>query len=199
MAKRSKPSGGGLRPGKAVVIGILSVLLLLVIIAQFGGKKERAALRPTARRTASERSESTTQSVPTAPVNAAKRSEKPWPTFDVAEIIASNPFMLPEVLRPFRQATKSLTASSEPGEAEANIAATESARVREMRRRQAEFMTSLRAKGVDMILRSPRGSVARIGDLSLRVGDVHEGLRVEKIGENGVVFTPAAAADGQSE
>ncbi len=68
-----------------------------------------------------------------------------------------------------------------------------------MKRRQVEFMTNLQAKGVDMILRSPRGSVARIGDLSLRVGDVHEGLRVEEIGHNGIVFAPTVAGDVQPE
>lgn len=39
----------------------------------------------------------------------------------------------------------------------------------------------------------------RIGDLSLRVGDVHEGLRVAEIGQRGVVFVPADHEEFQPE
>ncbi len=197
MAKRSKPSRGGFSPGKAIAIGVLSVILLLVIVTQFGRRKEPAA-QAVALQTAAENSAESTPAVADA-ATATKRAENPWPTFSVTDVVASNPFSLPEVLRPQREATKTLTPSSEPGEAEGSIAAIDSAGVREMQRRQAEFMTSLRTKGVDMILRSPRGSVARIGDLSLRVGDVHEGLRVEAINQNGVVFAPAVSVDGQPE
>jgi len=199
VAKRSKAPKGGLTPGKAIMIGVLTVVLLIVIVTQFGGKKKIVAVETRSRRTVSESSESTSSGATTGASIPTKRSEKPWPTFDVAAVVASNPFMLPEVLLGGGEATKNLTATSETGETAESLAALESAKVREMRRRQAEFMTSLRAKGVDMILRSPRGSVARIGDLSLRVGDIHEGLRVEEIGQNGVVFAPTVVGAGQLE
>ena len=199
MARRSKASRGGLSPAKVIVIGILAVVLVFVIVAQFGGKQQRVAAPPTARPSARQRSESATSSVPAAAAPALKRSEYAWPTFNVAETVASNPFVLPEALRPRREAVTNLTTSSEPGEAEASVAAVEPAEAREMRRRQAEFMASLRAKGVDMILRSPRGSVARVGGLSLRVGDVHEGLRVEAIDQDRVVFAPDVVAERQAE
>lgn len=199
MARRSKTPRGGLSPGKAIVIGILAVVLVFVIVAQFGGKQQRVATPPTARPSARQRSESTTTSTQPAPAPALNRPESVWPTFDVAEIVASNPFVLPEALRPRREAVTNLTSSSEPGEAEESVAAVEPAEAREMRRRQAEFMASLRAKGVDMILRSPRGSVARVGGLSLRVGDVHEGLRVEAIDQDRVVFAPDEIAGRPAE
>jgi hypothetical protein len=183
--------------GKTIAIGVLAVALLIAIACQFGRRKEPKA-QPDAEQTASKNLAAPTSSATAAPA-ATPRAENPWPTFNVAEVVASNPFMLPEVLRPRREATQTLTPSAEPGEAEEDIAAIESAGVRELRRRQAEFMASLRATGVDMILRSRRGSVARIGELSLRVGDVHEGLRVEAIGQNGVVFAPAVQSDGQPE
>jgi len=107
--------------------------------------------------------------------------------------------MLPDAILERRQTAGILTASSQGGEAELDVTAIEAAEIQELRSRQAQFMASLRAKGVDMIIRSPRGSVARIGDLSLRVGDVHEGLRVEEIGQRGVLFAPADAADVQVE
>lgn len=199
MAKRSKTTSSGLSVGKVVVIGILSIVLLLVIVAQFGGRKERESVQPVARRKGSARSESTSSSAPTAQATAAKRSESPWPTFNLAEVVTSNPFMLPTALLPSRQAAQALTPSATLGEAEETVPATESAEVREMRRRQAEFMAGLRAQGVDIILRSPRGSIARIGELSLRVGDIHEGLRVEEIGNNGVIFAPNSLVEGQPE
>ncbi|MEO8493611.1 MAG: hypothetical protein ABI614_00970 [Planctomycetota bacterium] len=195
MAKRSKQPRSGVSPGKVILIGVLSVVLLLVIVSQFSGKKQNAAA-PTARRTATKRAEPTPLPSEPAPVIAAKRSENPWPTFDVSAVVASNPFKLPEVLRPGQESTSTLTATTESREDGANILAAE---IREMRRRQAEFMAGLRASGVDMILRSPRGSVARIGDLNLRVGDVHEGLRVEAIDLDGVTFAPTAMADTQPE
>ncbi len=198
MAKRSKRPNGGFAPGKMIAIGILSVMLLLAIVAQFGRRKKDVA-EPAAPQTAAENSADETSSETAAPVVATPREETTWPTFNLAKVVASNPFTLPEALRPAREAVTTLTPNSEPWEDKASIAASESDGVREMRRRQAEFMTSLRSKGVDMILRSPRGSVARIGELSLRVGDVHEGLRVEAIGTNGVVFAPAVVVDGQLE
>ncbi|MBI2478215.1 MAG: hypothetical protein HYV60_06115 [Planctomycetia bacterium] len=199
MAKRSKSPRGGLTPGKGIAIGILAVVLLLVIVSQFSGKKKTVAVEPRSRRTAAEISESTSSATPPGTSPAAKRSEQRWPTFNVAAVVASNPFVQPEALLTGSETAKTLTATSEPGEDELSLAAIESANVREMRRRQAEFMTSLRTKGVDMILRSRRGSIARIGDLSLRVGDVHEGLRVVEIGQNGVVFAPFLAEDVQPE
>ncbi|MBC8356455.1 MAG: hypothetical protein H8E66_31125 [Planctomycetes bacterium] len=192
MAKPSKPVNGGLTPGKGIAIGILSVVLLVVIVTQFGEKKKRSAVKPRARKSANESKGSQS---PTPPVASSKRSENPWPVFEVAEVVASNPFLLPDVLRPKREDTETLTPSPEEGESEATVAAVESAEVRELRRRQAEFMASLRSKGVDMILRSSRGSVARVGDVSLRIGDVFEGLRVEEIGQDGIVFAPVAAGD----
>ena len=200
MAKRSKTPRGGLSLGKVIVIGVLAVVLLLVIVFQFGGPKENHKLSPVAPQKTAAEFRSTGSSGAKAPETAAKRPETPWPTFSVAEVVSSNPFTLPEVLRPIPEAAQTLTPSSTIGGAEATVLALGSARDREMRRRQAEFIAGLRARGVDMILRSPRGSVARIGELSLRVGDVHEGLRVEEIGTNGILFAPATATvEGQPE
>jgi len=191
VAKRSKAPKSGLTPGKTIMIGVLAVVLLVVIVTQFGGKKKVVAVETRSRRTVSESSEATSSGSATSALVPPKRSEKPWPTFDVAAVVASNPFMLPEVLFGDGEAT----VASEGGASEESLAASEAVRVQEMHRRQAQFMTSLRTKGVDMILRSPRGSIARVGDLSLRVGDVHEGLRVEEIGQNGVIFAPIAVGD----
>jgi len=199
VAKRSKKPSGALSLGKVALVGVLSVVLLVVIVAQFGGQKRGNRRRPVSRRSAEEPAAPTSSSASTAPASEEKRAETPWPTFNVADVVSSNPFMLPEVLVPRRETAQTLTSSSALGEAEATVLAFESAELREMRRQQAEFMAGLRAKGVDMILRSPRGSVARVGELSLRVGDIHEGLRVEEIGKDGVIFAPTSIAEGQPE
>ena len=200
MVKRPNKPGGALTLGKAVLIGGLSVVLLGVIVAQFSGKKHDATLQSPSRLSPEEQSTApTSSSVATASASNENRAETPWPTFNVTEVVSSNPFMLPEVLVPRRETAQDLTSSSALGKAEATVRAFESAELREMRRQQAEFIAGLRAKGVDMILRSPRGSVARVGELSLRVGDIYEGLRVEEIGENGVVFAPTSIAEGQPE
>ncbi len=43
MAKRPKAPKGGLTPGKGIAIGILTVVLLVTIVSQFGGKKKIVA------------------------------------------------------------------------------------------------------------------------------------------------------------
>ena len=144
MAKPPKPPKGGLSVGKAVMIGVLAVVLLVVIVTQFGGQKKQVVVKPRARRRTSERSEAASSAASTAPVTAARRSGQPWPKFDVAEVVASNPFLLPEVLVGDGEDAKTLTPGSETGEDEGNVAAIESDEVREMRRRQAEFLASCR-------------------------------------------------------
>lgn len=199
MVKASKAPKGGLTAGKAVLIGVLSVVFLVVIVSQFGGKKKATALKPRARRTSSRSAEPSTPQSQTAAAPKAKRSETPWPTFQVEEVVASNPFALPAELVDRGEDGATLTAGSSAGEDAATLAAVESAEIREMRRRRADFLASLRATGVDMILRSPRGSVARVGDISLRVGDVYEGLEVAEISQDGIVFAPFEGADALSE
>jgi len=199
VAKISKKPSGALSLGKVALVGVLSVVFLVLIVSQFGGQKRGNRRRPVSRQSAEEPAAPTSSSASTAPASEEKRAETSWPTFNVADVVSSNPFMLPEVLVPRRETAQTLTSSSALGEAEATVLAFESAELREMRRQQAEFMAGLRAKGVDMILRSPRGSVARVGELSLRVGDIHEGLRVEEIGKDGVIFAPTSIAEGQPE
>lgn len=195
MAKKTKPPKGGLTRGKAVTIGILSVVLLVVIVTQFSGGKKSVARAPRQRRGDTEASTPVGSRASSIPNSKSKPAERPWPKFDVTRVVASNPFMLPDEMRESREAAKNLTANTQGSEAGETLGAMEDADIREMRRRQSEFMASLRARGVDMILRSPRGSVARIGDLSLRLGDIHEGLRVAEIGPEGVVFLPTDVGD----
>ena len=199
MASRNKKSSAGLTPLKAVAIGVLSVALLVVIVMQFGDKNKRVARQPRGSRTRSTQETSSTPAEQTSSVSTPTRAAGSWPEFNISNVVASNPFKLPAMLAPKVEAATTLTATQEAAVAELNVAAAEEAEDHELRLRQAEFMASLRSKGVDMILRSPRGSVARIGDLSLRVGDVHEGLRVAEISDGGVVFAPSPQGDAPEE
>ncbi len=200
MVKTAKPPKAGLTPGKAVLIGVLSVVFLCVIVSQFGGKKKStAAVSPRSRRSASRSQPATESAQPAAVAPVSKRSEMPWPTFQVEQVVASNPFALPAELIEDGQDESTLTAGPPTGEDAVSVAAVESAQIREMRRRRVDFLASLRATGVDMILRSPRGSVARVGDMSLRVGEVYEGLKVEAISQDGIVFAPFDEADPPPE
>ncbi|MDA1054762.1 MAG: hypothetical protein O3C40_30410 [Planctomycetota bacterium] len=102
MAKRSNAPRGGLTPGKSIAIGILAVVLLVVIVTQFGGQKSEE-LQPRGKQTAAEKSAATSSPDQTAAPTEVRRSDRPWPSFDVAAVVASNPFMVPEVLFPGRE------------------------------------------------------------------------------------------------
>lgn len=189
MAEASRLKAG-LSPAKLGLIIVLSLVLLAVIGSQmFGGNKparSAAQRRPRHTENASVDSAPPAQTASPAP---ASGSEPAWPLFTVQQAAAYNPFALPQSLQPPLPSPATALESVEPA---TSLRAPD---VREMRRRQAELMATFREQGVDMILTTPEGVVARIGQHSLRVGDVVEGLRVSEINAGGIVFVEEMASD----
>jgi len=186
----SKPlARGGLTPGKLGLIITLSVLLLVVIVVQFGSgsKLRRKTARPRRLATAKKAENSEANDEPKA---AAKTVDRQWPDYQVNDVVAYNPFTLPGKLRPQEVAPKT---------AEGRISASVSVERPDadaLRLRQTEFIASLREQGVDMVLMTPAGTVARVGPSSFRVGDVVEGLIVTEINSSGIVFEPESRSGG---
>jgi hypothetical protein len=172
--------------GKLIAIGILSVVLLAVIVVQFGGDKRRVVSKSSPRFNAGRRKSSAEQTA--APVASPARSAIEWPALSIAQVISHNPFALPDTLRPEGGAWAN-------GENSETTAIDMPPNILEMRRRRVELLASLRRQGVDMILMTPQGRVARVGDLSLRVGDVVEGLKVQQINSTGIVFVEEPGAE----
>lgn len=172
---KQPPAMAGLSPGKMGLIVILSVVLLVVIVVQFGGGSKRQASRPRRAQQAEQAENPETEKVAKVEDSGGDRV---WPIFTARDVLAHNPFALPGELRPAEQDDVQLGANV------AVVTPDEGA----IRDRQFEFIASLRAHGVDMVLMTPGGSVARVGQSSFRLGDVVEGLVVTEISQGGIVF-----------
>lgn len=177
-------ASAGLTPAKFGMIVVLAVVLLVVIVVQFGGgssKKRSSRPRRTARAQAT--SDETSAAEPAA---KAALPATPWPAYQLTDVVAHNPFAMPTDLQEAEET------DDDPGDGETGEDVTvEPPDARDLRRRQSEFMNSLREQGVDMVLMTPNGSVARVGSTSFRVGDVVEGLVVKEITRQGITFEPA--------
>ena len=179
MAK-ANGAPGGLTPAKLGIIVVLSIILLVAIVMQFGGqgKSRRAAQRTQA---AAATTKTTVGATIRGAQTVAREQRDRWPDYELNDLLAHNPFSLPKSLR-----------SSPSPEVEVEVEASEdvpvAASIRERRRRQADLMASLREQGVDMVLVTPHGRVARVGETTYREGDHVEGLIVKEITAEGIVF-----------
>jgi hypothetical protein len=172
----------GLTPVKMAIIGLLAVVLLAIVLVQFTGSKPGLDLTKIrgAKGTPSPAGEGpANRSGGPAPAAAPAGKPAKWQGIPRSEVVLHDPFALPAKLRPGSIAGEN---AKDGGTSRGGESADEL-----QRRRDALFAT-LREKGVGMILSTPQGPTATIGTLQLRVGDIIEGLRVAKIGPQGVEF-----------
>jgi hypothetical protein len=172
-------ANGGLTPAKLGAIIVLSIVLLVVVVAQFGGSDARRRddkPRPSARQ-----DQATDAPIPNEPASIASRRSDSWPAYQVQDVLQHNPFSLPPELRPQSQ-------PAGPSVVEAGENVPVDPGLRGLRRRQADLMASLQEQGVDMVLVTPNGRVARVGQATFREGDLVEGLVVREITPTGIVF-----------
>jgi hypothetical protein len=175
---------------KLALVGLLAVVLVAVIGYQLRGRKP-APLVPRAeanqRQFAADSSAArTSDATPRGPARVAPAQRRPrnkWPDIPLSEVIAHDPFTLPPALL----AIASESDTAKPGPSSKAEPADQSHR-QELERRRADVLAAMRKKGVSMVLTSPGGTVATVGSLRLKVGDVVEGLRVAEIGPSGVVL-----------
>ena len=173
----------GISPAKLGLIIVLSVVLLVMIVVQFGGRWAHNATAKHKQRAEEVTEDAVAVADNRQPVESTPDNEpSDWPTFRISQVMGHNPFALPEALRP------AADPDQQAGQIEAVVTSLLDPFQTKMRRRRDEFVASLQEQGVDMILMTPQGRVARVGELTLRVGDVVEGLRVQEINRNGVVF-----------
>ena len=160
-------------PAKLLLIAVLTMVLIGVLISQFTGKKSSRSPVIQKRRTQGNKTDVVDSD--TAPV-----VQRRWPEVSLSKALQHDPFSLPLALRPRVE---------EPADAALEVPPAHREELR--RRKQLDLINKLRRDGVDMVVMTEHGRVARIGNLHLREGDVVEGMRVKEIHEKGVVLVPA--------
>jgi len=176
MAK-APAANRGLTPGKLGLIIVLAIVFLVVIVIQFGGPdKSTGVAARTSKADAPAESASNREQT-----TSAEQPSNLWPAYEVDDLLNHNPFSLPQELQPPEQPE-----AHEIAETREDVPVE--SRIRGLRRRQADLMASLREQGVDMVLVTPHGRVARVGPTTFREGDLVEGLVVKEISAAGIVF-----------
>lgn len=187
--------------GKLILIGVLAVVLVGVVYWNYFRDPPRAG--STAKQPAKAGEQHAKRSAPaaarqTAPAAGAQpsrpaqggggRPRKPWPKFDLADVIARDPFTLPAA---FPQPHSSLASAAEIGEplpSPSPASQTEAAT-----QERADTLAAMKQQGVQLVLQNGREYVAKIGDRQVRVGDKIGGLRVVDISLRGVVLEGEAS------
>jgi hypothetical protein len=114
---------------------------------------------------------------PLTPSTATPRKsqkKRALPKFTASEAGAYDPFAAPA----WSPAAVSLVASSGVGGSNADA---------------EDRFKAIRSRGVAMILVSPEGKAAQLGDRTVRIGDQIDGFEVIDITPTGVVFMPAGS------
>jgi hypothetical protein len=210
----------GFTPGKIGLIAVLAVLLVGTIVYQFSGTSSSP---PTYTKRAS-LANADDQANPTTASNqtgiALRAVGGKWPQISAAEASEFDPFAFPLALSKSssqsahsRSALQSLQVESSEHSANSNLtehvggksppsggAGLAESRPEALKRRleeQQAVAAELQRRGVGLVFQTSQGSVARLGDLEVRVGDVLNGLRVVEINADGIRLIPEAV-DGSS-
>jgi hypothetical protein len=181
----------GLTRGKAVVVSVLAVTLVVVIYVKYGPSGAAAisnrlmslsGRRPGAK---SDSQASAAKNANTTQLNAAELlsvevDESRWKSPDLSVVLAYDPFALPSGFpQPQQAASASSSAQiSAVSPEEADIAAEQLAEAIETLRMELE---QLQQRGVHVIVRGRDEYVAMIGDRTIHVGDEISGFTVTAI------------------
>ncbi len=171
----------GATPGRLALVGILSVILVMTCVIQFGDLRSETATVPE-NDTAATKERSQPKKLAQKPGLGAEmeKTTSPWPVMEVAHVRQHDPFRMAP---PWHDATPAnqITATEEgPDPAEEAAAAAKAARDR--------ILKEIREQGVRWVVVSREEAVAAIGNREVRVGDVFGGLRVTQISLDGVTL-----------
>ena len=173
MAEPEVKTKSAVTPGKLAMIAGLAVLLVIVLVVQLqpsgpAAPGEKISARPKPRGG----SNAVTTNAAAVTTKRAK-----WPVLSRDEVQQHNPFHVSALLAP----TTSRADADQAGDARtAEAEDDEAARLRE------ELLAELRGNGVNLIVLSEDGQVAKIGEKRIRVGDIIRGFRVVQIAADGI-------------
>ena len=180
----------GLTRGKAVLIAVLALVLVVVVYIQFGPSGEdyvapqaseyRSPAASSARPTSAVAAASTTPIGAASKANgkAAPIDQTRWKAPDLATVIAFDPFAVPETFPRSAHIAAGDDAEAEAGSEEAAAAAEQLTEAVEQLRLELE---ELQQRGVHVIVKQRDQYVAMIGDRTVHVGDDIGGFTVTAI------------------
>jgi hypothetical protein len=204
VAEASTSSKSGLTRGKAILIGVLSVVLVAVLYIQFGRKGEDAGgeavrYRPPRPAVAVQpvdlAEKPVTLAAAKSPVSPPNRKENniiatvlidetKWKSPPLAKVVAYDPFALP----PTFPQPKVLAGAKATGSQDliAAAAADDAKKRADAAEKLHMELQQLKESGVQVILGEDNQYVAWIGDRTLHVGDEINGFTVTAIDTDGV-------------
>ncbi|MEQ8791300.1 MAG: hypothetical protein RIC55_33875 [Pirellulaceae bacterium] len=208
MSNGSRKLPAGVTPGKLVLIGVLGVILVTVLVMQFGGlggDTTNTSSEPPAsgrgRQTAASTKSTTSTTATTtaaqgrteATTSTSSMPPRPqWAAMTAAEVRQHDPFAVSAVMSPWL--------GPEPVSAPDAPQAIDESQQRRATKLQ-ETLNFLRTHGVSVIIDDEQsdggaGPTAVIGDQTVRVGDLLGGFRVVDINaEEGVVLEVVAETE----
>jgi hypothetical protein len=180
----------GLTRGKAALVAVLAIVLVMVLYAQFGPSGEDYVAPQDSEDGRSAPSSSIQTSATQAPSpmaiggvtraygKAVPIDETHWTAPDLAAVIAFDPFAVPETFPKSEQVTAAAGQESEAGSEDAAAAAEHLTEAVEQLRLELE---ELQQRGVHVIVKQRDQYVAMIGDRTVHVGDDIGGFTVTAI------------------
>ena len=175
-------------PRQLLVVGVLGVVLVTVLVGQFGGASGKPGDAEVGKSSggpslttdqASNRKPSTASAARSPQATTSQPATQAWPKLSAETAAQYDPFAVPEPL--LRKITEGRPAAED----------RKSSKSSPKRDASAENLAALRSKGITVIVRTERGAVAMIGNRVVRVGDELEGCRVVSIDLQGIVLAPA--------
>lgn len=171
MTKKKKKKQGGATRGQLALIGILSVVLVIVIVAQLPDASDNAtpSLSKKPRRTPRRNVVATSSEKNAVDEHAATYE---WPDYQVDKVAQFDPLAPPEWYR---------------GAVEVHVRQPEVAQAKEVVEKLE--LEDLQKSGANIVLIDGKQRIATVGEQTIRVGDKIDGYQVSEITDQGVVLT----------
>jgi hypothetical protein len=205
IAKKPASKKLGVTPGKLVLIGVLSVVLVGVLYLQFGisapapavatsphrpvsaapQAAPQAASQTATPQTAVTHAADTTQQTPSPPATTTKSElAGNWQSTDITKVVQHDPFALPASF-PQRLKPGAVDKQAQETAKTVDAKAEEEARAEVLKEVKTQF-EQLQKEGVQIVMQKHDKYVALVGDRTIHVGDVIEGFTVVAIDAEGV-------------
>jgi hypothetical protein len=179
----------GLTRGKAILIGVLGVVLVGVLYLQLGTGTEEVAPAPASRRGPVLRTAATAPRPASQAEAGAEEAtlievvdQSQWTAPELATVVAYDPFALPAA---FPQPVVAVGPISD-GDAADGQAVLDANELAETLAKIQSDLRELQQRGVHVIIKQRDEYVAMIGDRTVHVGDEINGFTVTAIGPSGV-------------
>ncbi len=187
MAESAHPATSTLKVGQLALVTGLSVILVIVLIYQFG-PQQQLVLKP--------RRPDSLQTIPGAESDALRHgtavgqeTAKGWPLLSLDTVLKHDPFDLP----PFFLPTATISERNPAREQEQIVKAGEQKKLLQLEQR-AKLLQNLQQQGVEMVLINNKTRVAMVGSRTVQVGDVLNGFVITEIHNNGIVVEESAVS-----